>query len=119
MTGKICLIRVVNNFPLSIGRETPLQVEIFFVYANFLYTRKMYALYLKIFFWSAGFQWPLPQNNPYAGALYCNITLQRIWSKICLYFAGYTQPGEFSTIDANQYAVDQTLLLTNRVPPKL
>lgn len=47
------------------------------------------------------------------------ITLQRILSKICLYFAGYTQPGEFSITDANQYAVDQTLLLTNRVPPKL
>lgn len=64
----------------------------------------MCPIFKDFFFWSADFQCPLPQNNPYASALYCNIPLQRILSKICLYFAGYTQPGEFSIIDANQYA---------------
>lgn len=94
-------------------REKPLQTEISFINVNCLCTKKTWALYLKIFL-VCWFSMALAQNNPYAKELYfevtysstfyCNIALQRPSFKISLYFVRYTLPGQFITIDANQYA---------------
>lgn len=46
----------------------------------------------------------------YSGTLYCNITLQRTSSKICLYFGGYILLGEFSITDATNMQINPILL---------